>query len=103
MGNTVLPRFGDQRQLDALDRTERALNELEGSPLAGAVVLPSQLVGTTDTRVYHGVGRQVRYFWVVDSSVDVRVFRGLVAEQVDPANYVSLRASSAQLVSLAVI
>lgn len=101
-GNTVLPRVAVPGMLDLVDRMERSLNELEAAPLAGAVVLPPQTIGTTDTRVYHGLGRQVRYFWVVDAAADVRVFRGAVAETVDPANYISLRASSAATVSLAV-
>ena len=101
MGNTVLPRVTDLTR-DLIDRIERALNDLEAAPLAGAVVV-TQAIGTADTRVYTGLRRAARYFWVVDASVDVRVFRGAVPEATDPANYVVLRASSAQTVTLAIV
>jgi hypothetical protein len=102
-GNTVLPRFGERSQVDLIERLERAINALEASPLAGAVVLAPQAIGVTDTRVYHGLGQAPRYFWVVRSSADVRVFDGAVPEATDPQNYITLRASSAQTVTLAVV
>ena len=103
MSNTVLPRAGAREVQDLADRVERALNALEGGPLANAVVLPPQLIGTGDTRVYTGLGRAVQYYWVVRATADVRVFDGAVPEATDPGNYVSLRASSEQTVALAVI
>lgn len=101
-GNTVLPRFGERSQLDLIERLERALNALEASPLNGAVVV-TQAIGVADTRVYHGLDRIPRYFWIVRRAADVRVWDGAVPEAVDPANYITLRASSAATVTLAVV
>lgn len=102
MNNTALPRIGDAQMQRLIDIIETALNELEGSPFAGAVVV-TQAIGTGDTRVYHGLGRVPKYFWVVRASADVRVFDGAVPETTDSANYITLRASSAQTVTLAVV
>lgn len=103
MSNTVLPRVGDPQNIRLIEAIEDAFNVLEALPLANAVVLPPQALGPADSRVYHGLGRQVRYFWVVDSATDVRVFRGATPETTDPANYIMLRASGAATVTLAVV
>lgn len=102
VNNTALPRVGDAANQRLIGILETSLNALEASPLAGAVVV-TQTIGTGDTRVYHGLGRVPAYFWVVRRAADVRVFDGAVPEAIDPANYITLRASSSQTVSLAVI
>jgi len=108
-GNTALPRLvatamaalvGALNQI--IDRIERALNVLEAHPLAGMAIVTQTIGAAADTRVYHGLGRAALGYFIVRCSADVRVCDGLVSEAIDPANYVSLRASSAQTVTLAV-
>lgn len=102
MANTALPRVGDGPLQRLTQIIEDALNDLEGKPLAGVVILPRQLVGASDTRIYHGLGRPVAFYWIVGSNVDVRVADGAVAETIDPFNYLTLRASTAAVLALAV-
>jgi hypothetical protein len=102
MANTALPRFGDAKLDLLINQLEISLNDLEGAPLAGAVILPRQLVGASDTRIFHGLGRPVAGYWIVGSNVDVRVADGAVPEAIDPRNYFTLRASTAAVLGLAV-
>lgn len=101
MSNTALPRVGDAQLQRLIGIVETALNALESSPFAGAVLI-RQAIGVTDTRVYTGLGHAVSGYFLVRATADVRVFDGAVPEAIDAANYVSLRASSAQTVTLAV-
>jgi hypothetical protein len=92
--STNLPRLGDN-ELQRLTRLiEDALNRLESNPLNNAVVLGAQTINSTDTRVYHGLGRSVAGFWVVRGGGGATVFDGAVPETIDPANYITLRAST---------
>ncbi len=103
MSNTALPRIGDAATQDLINRLEVAINALEATPLAGVVVLPSVTFGAGDLRVYHGLGRAVRGYFVVRCAVTgVTVGDGLTPETIDPRNYVSLRASAAVALTLAV-
>lgn len=99
--NTVLPRVGDAQNQRLIDIIERSLNALEGWP-PSSLVMVTQAVGTADTRVFHGLGRAAAGYFLVRSTVDVRIFDGAVAEATDPANYLRLRASVAATVTLLV-
>lgn len=103
MVTTDLPRVGDTDLQRLTSLIEDALNALQSNPLNNAVVLPLQLVNTTDTRVYHGLGRVPIGFFPVRCAVSgVTVADGVTAETLDPFNYISLRASAGVAVSLAV-
>jgi len=102
VSNTALPRFGDAQLQDLINRLEQALSALEGKPLANVLLLGPITIATTDTRVYHGLGRALGGYFVVRAAGDVRIFDGAVPETLDPANYVSLRSSNPVAVTLAV-
>lgn len=98
----ALPRFGTAIDR-ALDIIESALRRLAGMALADAVVLPPQLINTTDTRIYHGLGRLPRGYWIVKSPAVVNVVGdGLVPESKDPANFMTLRMAFPDTVTLIV-
>lgn len=94
MSNTTLPRVGDGALRDLTRRIEDAIRALEKAPLAGAVIIgPVTFASTADVRVYHGLGRAPVGFWQVRKNFAVDVTDGLVPEAIDPANYITLRAS----------
>lgn len=98
----TLPRFGDIDQDRISDALEDAIGDLVSAPLADARVLAPQLVGVTDTRIYHGLERRPVGYFVAKAPADVRVFDGATAEANDPSHFITLRASSAQTVTLVV-
>jgi hypothetical protein len=102
MANTALPRVGDAQLQRLIGILEDALNAIEAAPLAGVTLLPPVPVDSIDTRVYHGLGRPARGYWVVGNPAGTFVFDGRIAEIVDPFNYFTLRATVPGTVSLAV-
>lgn len=97
-----LPRFGSpiDRALDAIEGFCRRVALMA---LADAVVLPPQLINTTDTRIYHGLGRlPVGRFLVKNPGVGDVLADGLVPESKDPANFITLRMSFPGTVTLIV-
>lgn len=86
-----------------VDAVDTSLKKLAASPLVDAVVLPPQVINTTDTRIYHGLGRlPVGYFLVKSPSVVNVLGDGLVPESKDPTNYIVLRMAFSDTVTLVV-
>lgn len=97
-----LPRFSGPIDR-ALDVIESALRRLAAAVLIDAVVLPPTAINTTDTRVFHGLGRPpVGYLVVKNPGVAIVVADGLVPEAADPANFLTLRCSFPATVTLLV-
>jgi hypothetical protein len=105
MGNTALPRFGDDRTQDLINRLEIAIQALEANPLAGLRVLqPIAFPAFPPTlRVYHGLGRAPQGWFVVRQSQFV-FFADLTTptNETDPANYSVLACNAATTLTLAV-
>lgn len=105
MGNTALPRTGDAKTDDLINRLESALNALEANPLNGAVFIPVTFTAAfpVGVRVYHGLGRVPRGYFVVNTP---NAF-GLLTEipqpnEPDPRNYITLSYGSAAVTTVAV-
>jgi hypothetical protein len=103
MGNTALPRVGDDQLQRLTALIEQAIQALEANPFAGLRILPPVVIGASDTRVYHGLGYPLRYYFIVSTPIDIRLAVGAVPETIDPANYFTLRASTPGQVTLAVV
>lgn len=97
--NTVLPRVGDAQMQRLIDMLEKAINALEAASLNQAVTV-TQAIGFTDTRVYHGMGRVPIGYIGIRSDTPTTLYDGVVAETIDPANYISLRCSTAATVTI---
>lgn len=99
----LVPQVADVTTRRAFDAVEQTLGELVAAPLVGAVLVGPVAIGTTDTRVYHGLGRAPRgYLLVKNPGVGVVLADGLVPEATDPSSYITLRLSFAATVTLAV-
>lgn len=95
MSDTTLPR--PPAGLDEIVvAIEQALQALEDHPLAGIKVLAPQTIGTTDTRVFHGLGqRPIGYLLLKAPSAVGTLIDGATPEAVDPQNFITLRLSAA--------
>lgn len=98
----IIPSVDDVTTQTALTAIAGALGDLLAALLADARLVGPVAIGTGDTRIRHGLGRQARGYFLVKSPADVRVFDGAIPEANDPANFVTLRLSSAQTVTLVV-
>lgn len=94
-----LPR-GERFAVEGPALLEEAFRKVDAFPFAGAVVLPPQAIGTADTRVYHGLGRALTGYLLARAPSDVRLFDGAGPEATDPANFVTLRLSTAATVTI---
>lgn len=101
-GNTSLPKFGDSRMLDLINRLEAAITALEAHPLAGLLILTGVPVVTGGRRTYHGLGFQARGAFIVRAEVDVRIAVSPTPDAVDPSNWFFLSASANATIDLAV-
>jgi hypothetical protein len=105
MGNTELPLVGDAQLQRLTQLINDAFNALEASPLNGAVFVPVTFTAAfpVGVRVYHGLGRPARGYFVVNTP---NAF-GLLTEipqphEPDPRNYITLGYGSAAQTLIAV-
>jgi hypothetical protein len=105
MGNTALPRFGDDQTQDLINRLEIAIQALEANPLSGLRVLPPIAFPAfpPTLRVYHGLGRVPQGWLVVKNGVFIS-FADLTTptNETDPGNYAVLACNQATTLTLAV-
>lgn len=102
MINLTLPRTGTTAIDRVLELVERGFRAVDAFVFSPAVLVGPVSILTTDTRVHHGLGGRPKGYVLVKAPADVRIFDGATPETTDPANYISLRASSAQTVTLVV-
>lgn len=104
MGNTALPRVGDGPLQRLTQLIEDALNDLEGKPLTGVVVLaPIAFPAFPATvRVYHGLGRAPVGWLVVKNSAFISFADVTTPAETDQANYAVLACNLAATLTLAV-
>jgi hypothetical protein len=105
MGNTALPRYGDKKIDDLVNRLEIAINALEAHPLANlriiSVTFPAPVPATV--RVYHGLGyRPSGYFVVNTQNAYPLLTEAPPANEPDPGNYITFGYSTASTVLIAV-
>lgn len=79
----------------------KAFGVVDAQPLMQAVLIGPQTIGTTDTKLYHGLGRQPRGYFIVKAPADVRLFDGATPSP-SPGQWITVRASSAQQLTVAV-
>lgn len=86
-----------------LDQVQRSLRDVFTSWMLDRFLdlanPKEQVVATTDTRIYHGLGRKFRGRIIVYQSADARVWDVASA---DPASYLALRASATVTVKVLV-
>lgn len=105
MANTTLPRTGNRQADEIIDRAERSIRALEQNPLAQAVFVPVTFTAAypATVRVYHGLGRPARGYFVVNTP---NAF-GFLTEvpptsEPEPANYITLAYGSAAVALIAI-
>jgi hypothetical protein len=105
VSNTALPRFGDAQTQDLINRLEIALNALESQPLAGATIVPVTFTAAypAGVRVYHGLGRVPKGYFVVNTANAFGLLTEIpVPTEPDPRNYITLGYGSAAVTLVAV-
>lgn len=98
MSNTALPRFGDPKLDQLVNRLEIAINDLESKPLANAVIVPVTFTAAypAGVRVYHGLGRPAQGYFVVNTANAFGLLTEIPqASETDPRNYITLGYGSA--------
>jgi hypothetical protein len=100
MRTPVLPRVADFTTQQALDAVAVTFDEIAAVSLLDGQLVGPIAIATTDTRVRHGLGQRAQGYFLVKAPADVRIFDGATPEATDPANFITLRASSAQTVTL---
>mgnify|MGYP001604000278 CR=1 FL=1 len=91
------PRQYDQNSL--FERETRAVfTDLSQREILNGRLLENVAIGTTSTKVSHGLGRVPKGWVVVDRTTDTRVFRDSTGTE--RATYLTLKASTAATVSL---
>jgi len=78
-----------------------AFDNLDGEVLRNAVLLSPVQINTTDTAVYHGLGRAPKGYVLVKSPSDIRIFDG-ATPSTQPNQWITLRASSAAVLTVLV-
>jgi hypothetical protein len=93
MISVQVPRTGNPETDRALSTVAEALSALAALPAnAGAPAIVSQALTTSDTRVYHGLGRAPLGWLVCGQTADATVYE--VSTSDAPSEYINLRASA---------
>lgn len=96
--STFTPKFTGNGDLDDVQQAiARAFEALELDTLLNPATV-TVLVGTGDTKVYHGLGRPIRGRVIIGQDVDARIWDGTASTEA--AKWVNLKANTAVTVTV---